>query len=279
MSWFSEYKRSLKLIEVEEFVDLLVYRPLASLLVKLVYNTRISPDHLTLAAMISGLTGAVFYALGPGDTSNPGAFLFILFIVLDCSDGQLARLKKTGTPVGRILDGISDYLVVTSIYVGIAIGYSDMEIGSFPIILLLILSGASIIVQESLVDFYRMRFLDIVMQRNNKSEEDLDLYRHDGNWFERSIIFLYAVYSKIQSKMTSGRKRGTITGTSPQEYYERNRILVRFWVFIGPSAARTALIICSLFSRFDIYFWITILVFNIIAAILWLVQLRVDKLK
>ncbi|MDQ1296055.1 MAG: hypothetical protein QG611_33, partial [Bacteroidota bacterium] len=60
MTWLSEYKRSLKMKEVEETIDLIVYRPLAFLLVKLIYNTRITPDHLTFAAIIMGLIGAFF---------------------------------------------------------------------------------------------------------------------------------------------------------------------------------------------------------------------------
>ena len=50
---------------------------------------------------------------------------YLLFNVLDCSDGQLARIKKNGTSVGRLLDGIADYIAAIAIYAGIAIGYTN----------------------------------------------------------------------------------------------------------------------------------------------------------
>ena len=285
MSWFAEYKKSLKMAEVEESVDLIFYRPLAFLLVKLIYNTRITPDHLTFAAIIMGLTGAFFYAFGTQLTCNIGAIFFIIFIIFDCSDGQLARLKKNGTSTGRLLDGISDYLVITAIYVGIAVGYSYNEGEPSSMLFLLILSGASIIIQESLVDFYRTRFLDIVMKRKNTFDEGIRGYRQEyiklknqkGKWIERNIIFIYLVYSKIQSNLTPGKKRAAFLNVSPEEFFKKNSVIIRFWIFIGPSAARTALILCSLFSRFDIYFWITIIGFNILAAVVWIIQRQVDK--
>ena len=46
MSWYQEYKKSLKRVEVEELVDRFFYRPVAFLVVKLVYNTRITPDQI-----------------------------------------------------------------------------------------------------------------------------------------------------------------------------------------------------------------------------------------
>jgi phosphatidylglycerophosphate synthase len=285
MTWLSEYKRSLKMKEVEETIDLIVYRPLAFLLVKLIYNTRITPDHLTFAAIIMGLIGAFFYAFGSQLTSNIGALFYILFIILDCSDGQLARLKKSGTSLGRLLDGISDYIVVTAIYVGIAIGYSQKDGESSPMLFLLILSGASIIIQEALVDFYRTRFMDIVMMRKNTFEEGIKEYRKEfirlkyqkGKWIERNIILIYLFYSKVQRNITTKKKRAAFLDVSPGEFYKSNRIIIRFWVFMGPSAARTTLILCSLFSRFDIYFWITIGCFNILAALIWIIQNQVDK--
>ncbi|MCU0472919.1 MAG: CDP-alcohol phosphatidyltransferase family protein [Bacteroidales bacterium] len=285
MTWLTEYKRSLKMKEVEESIDLILYRPLAFLLVKLIYNTKITPDHLTFAAIIMGLIGAFFYAFGSQFTCNIGALFYILFIILDCSDGQLARLKKNGTSLGRLLDGISDYIVVTAIYIGIAIGYSQKEGEPSSMLFLLIFSGASIIIQEALVDFYRTRFIDIVMMRKNTFEEGIKEYRKEyirlkklkGKWIERNIILIYLVYSKVQRNITTKKKRVAFLDVSPGEFYKSNRIIIRFWVFMGPSAARTTLIFCSLFSRFDIYFWITIGGFNILAALIWIIQNQVDK--
>lgn len=285
MKWFTEYKQSLKMAEVEEAVDMFFYRPLAFLLVKSIYRTNITPDHLTLAAIIFGLTGGVFYAFGLQQTSVIGAIFYILFIILDCSDGQLARLKKNGTKIGRLLDGIADYIAVTAIYIGVAIGYANKDGQPSTVLMLLALSGASVIIQSLLVDYYRTRFLDTVLSRKNTFEDGINEYiteyeiikNQKGKWLEKNVIHTYLVYSGIQRKLIGKKKReGTITA-SPQEYYNKNRAMIRLWLVMGPSAIRTWLIICTFIGRFDIYFWVTIAGFNIVAVILGLIQYRIDK--
>jgi len=285
MSWYTEYKKSLKMATVEEYIDLVFYRPLAFLLVKSIYSTRIKPDNLTFAAIVTGLTAAVFYALGHSWAANIGAVLYGLFIVLDCSDGQLARLKKNGSPIGRIVDGAADYMVVTAVYIGIAISLSRDK--NIPAIMLgwLFLSGISTVIQSMLVDFYRTRFLDIVVKRQNTFSDGIIEYRKEylklrkmkGKWLEKRIIYLYLLYSKLQSKLTPRKHKIEFYDVSTGEYYRKNSIIIRFWVLIGPSASRTALIICTFLIRFDLYLWITIGAFNILVIILLIIQHSIDK--
>jgi len=84
--------------EIEEFFDLFFYRPLAFLLVKIVYRTNITPNQLTIVAICFGLASGCVYAWGLPGSCLYGAILFMLYNVIDCSDGMLARLKKNGTP-------------------------------------------------------------------------------------------------------------------------------------------------------------------------------------
>jgi phosphatidylglycerophosphate synthase len=285
MNWFGEYKNSLKMSEVEEVIDLVFYRPLAFLVVKSVYRTRITPDHLTIAAIIMGLAGGCTYAFGLQFSCVIGAVFYLLFNILDCSDGQLARLKKNGTSVGRLIDGFADYVATVAIYAGIAIGYSNNPEQPSLMLIWLSLAGISTIIQESLVDYYRTRFLDIVMKSKNTFDEGIEEYKNEfeiiknqkGKWLDKIIIYLYLVYSNVQRKLASRRKREKSFSATPQDYFDKNRIIIRFWVFIGPSAKITTLIICSLFCRFDIFFWIVIGGFNILAVSLWIIQQQIDK--
>lgn len=64
MSWYSDYKKSLKMLEVEEIFDLFFYRPLAFILVKIIYRSNITPNQLTIGAIIMGIIGGIFYAQG-----------------------------------------------------------------------------------------------------------------------------------------------------------------------------------------------------------------------
>jgi phosphatidylglycerophosphate synthase len=285
MRWFAEYKQSLKMAEVEEVVDLFFYRPLAFLLVKSIYKTKITPDQLTLGAIVLGLTGGFFYAFGLRQTSIIGALFYILFVILDCSDGQLARLKNNGTKIGRLLDGIADYIVVAAIYVGLAIGYTEKGDQPGTILILLAISGVSITIQSLLVDYYRTRFLDIVLSRSNTFKDGISEYRTEyikikklkGRWLEKNVILTYLLYSKIQRSLIGKKKRESSVTAAPEDYYKKNRTMIRLWLVMGPSAIRTWLIVCSFIGRFDIYFWVTIAGFNILAIILGLIQRQIDK--
>jgi len=285
MNWFWEYKKSLKMVEVEEVIDLILYRPLAFLLVISVYNTKIKPDHLTLMAMLMGIIGGYFYSLGSHQGAVLGAICYLLFNILDCSDGQLARIKKNGSSVGRLLDGLADYIAAIAVYAGIVIGFSNNPEQPSPLVLLTALAGVSIIIQESLVDYFRTRFLDVVLQRQDTFNEGIEEYRNEyknlqsqkGKWFSKSIVLIYLAYSQIQRQLTAKRKRNKFIGSNIEKYFNANRIIIRFWVFMGPSAKITILILCSLFCRFDIFFWIVIGGFNILAVLLWLIQYRIDR--
>ena len=129
MSWFAEYKKSLKMIEVEEFFDLFFYRPLAFILVKTVYRTNITPNQLTLIAILFGLIAGFVYSMGT-DYFVCGAICFALYNIIDCSDGQLARIKKNGTHAGRIVDGLADYISTAAVFIGIGIGGMEVPRGN-----------------------------------------------------------------------------------------------------------------------------------------------------
>ncbi len=288
MSWYSDYKKSLKMLEVEEIFDLFFYRPLAFLLVKLIYPTNITPNQLTIGAIIMGIIGGIFYAQGTPLSPEPfviGAFFFMMFNILDCSDGQLARLKKNGTHTGRIIDGLADYIAILAIYIGIGIGFANNNDNPLLYWGLLALAGASITIQAILVDYYRNRFLDYVLERKSTFGENMDEFREEyeiiknkkGKWFEKTIIHIYLTYSNFQNKLTSKKRKEKLLIATSSEFLAQNNIIIRFWVLIGPTSQVTALILCSVFNRFDIYFWIMIAGFNSVALINWLIQRIIDK--
>lgn len=285
MKWFDEYRASLKMLEVEEFLDLVFYRPLAFLLVKAVYPTSLTPNQLTVIALICGMIGGVLFGIGTPFLLIIAAVLLGLYDVIDCSDGMLARLKKNGTRTGRILDGAADYIVLATVYLGIGIGYVSYT--DNPVLWwgLLVAAAGSNAVHAILVDYYRNRFLDIVLQRVSTFEEDLEgfqeeaaaMKREGGHYFDRFIIAIYLRYSGLQKNLTSGQKEHSgLTDTDPKEYYRRNRIIIRLWLLLGPTSQLTFLIICALINRMDVYILGMISVANLWAFILYLFQNRIN---
>ena len=118
-----EFKKSLKPNSAEEFFDIYFYRPIAFLFVKLIAKTSISPNTVTVFGMIWGLIAGYFLSRGTQHGFFYGTIFYQIANIFDCADGQLARLKKSNSEIGRILDGFVDYFNVTAVYIGSYIGF------------------------------------------------------------------------------------------------------------------------------------------------------------
>jgi hypothetical protein len=285
MNWAEEYKKSLKMREVEEVFDLLIYRPIAFLLVRVVYKTKITPNNITFIAILMGVTAGYFYSLGKPVYFKVGALFYLAFNILDCSDGQLARLKKNGNHIGRLIDGIGDYIATFAVYFGIACGFVPDTVKPYYWFILLLLAGVSTIIHGMLVDYYRTRFLNYVSGRKSNAEKDFEeckkeyesLKNKKGKGFDRMVLQIYFRYTDLQRFIIARKKKTKLFIATSQEYYEKNKHVMRFWVILGPTTQVTTLIICSFFNRLDIFIWIIITVFNCLAIILWLAQAIIDK--
>lgn len=116
------FRASLKSIEVEEIIDLLIHRPLGYVLARASYPTPVSPDQLTVCSMIVGVAaGALVWTtlLTPYHHLRWAGALFILSAVIDCSDGQLARMRQSSSTYGRMLDGAVDAVVQIAVVPGL----------------------------------------------------------------------------------------------------------------------------------------------------------------
>ncbi len=119
---------------VDRYVNRKVSRPLSRLFMQL----RCSPNVITLLSMIIGLGGAACFAIGSYAGGIAGALLFQLAVILDCCDGEVARLTFAESPLGQALDLVSDNIVHVAVFVGIAWGtyaQSPVHAGSLPLIL------------------------------------------------------------------------------------------------------------------------------------------------
>jgi phosphatidylglycerophosphate synthase len=118
--WWDGYLRSLKPLEVEEPIDVWVHRPPAYLLALALLPTRISPNMVTVGSMLLGsAAGIATFTPFIGHLPIAG-FCIFASAVLDCADGQLARMRKTSSAFGRMLDGAADYLVSAVVVGGAA---------------------------------------------------------------------------------------------------------------------------------------------------------------
>jgi phosphatidylserine synthase len=111
------YKASKKKRDINRFTEWIA-RPPAAVFVYLFAKTPITPNQVTfLSALVAAAAGAIF-ALLPNSYLwlLVGVLVFELSFVLDCADGQLARLRKIASPLGHLLDFLMDELKAMLIF-------------------------------------------------------------------------------------------------------------------------------------------------------------------
>ena len=115
------YRASKKKQDINWFTEH-VARPPAAVVVYALRNTRVTPNQVTFASALIAAGAGVMLALLPGWTwLVVAALVFEFSFVLDCADGQLARLRKTASPLGHLLDFLMDELKAMFIFGCVAI--------------------------------------------------------------------------------------------------------------------------------------------------------------
>ncbi|MGM0596876.1 MAG: CDP-alcohol phosphatidyltransferase family protein [Myxococcota bacterium] len=107
-----------KPIENDGVVAYYLGRPLSRIVSKILINTPITPNQVTIFSFIAALAGA--YLVATPSTVIAGAVLYWVSFVFDCVDGELARLKYQGSRTGQWLDTIIDDLSTAAFTVGLS---------------------------------------------------------------------------------------------------------------------------------------------------------------
>ena len=101
---------------------------IARICVRPLLDTPVTPNHLTWARLFSGVGAAALIAGAQPVWVTAGCVLFLLSMLLDRADGELARLSARTTPGGHRFDLWTDAICDTAIV--LATGFAQRE-GSF----------------------------------------------------------------------------------------------------------------------------------------------------
>jgi len=115
-----------KTLEHDGLVAYFVGRPLARLFSRVLVATLVTPNQVTVVSLVVGLAGAASAALGTYWGFVVGAFLYWFGMVVDCVDGDLARVRVEGSRLGQWLDTIADDLSTSSFTAGMGIGVARL---------------------------------------------------------------------------------------------------------------------------------------------------------
>ncbi len=108
---------------------------IARLVAKPLAHSPVTPNHLTTARLLAGVVAAAMFAIGEEYWSQVGAGLFVLSMILDRADGDLARMTGKTSPFGHTYDLVADTLCNALAFAGIGLGLRHGELGGWAVAL------------------------------------------------------------------------------------------------------------------------------------------------
>ena len=100
-------------------------RPISYPITALFVSAGLSANFASLASITFALAAIITAA-----TNFPAwaiTTLILLWLVLDCVDGNIARFTRTGSLKGEFLDAIGGYIITAGLYVGIGYGSGEQS--------------------------------------------------------------------------------------------------------------------------------------------------------
>lgn len=277
----TRYRALLKPSPIDGFPDLLLFRPLAFLLVQVLKRFAVTPNQVSFSSIAVGFLSAVAFAQGTRRSFAVAGVLYALAAVLDCADGMLARLKGTGTPLGRLVDGAVDYANSLAVLTGLAIGVSraglDLPLTGWA---LTALAGVSLGAHCLAVDHFRFQFAYQALGAKNsvfdeiraRGENLADLEGQGGHRFQRLVLRIYLAYHRFQSRLVPRPRR-----LDPRAYARWNTPTLRAWQLIELSVHVLVLAVSAVLFRPGLFFFYTIVAANAWLLIMIPVQRFADR--
>ena len=231
-----KYRATLKSAETEDWLDLHVIRPFCYYCAVFFAKFDIHPNTVTIWSMISGAVSAIFFVCSScyyGGTMGLvyniiAVVLLMVADILDCTDGQLARMTGKKSRMGRILDGVAGFAWFIPIYhvlvyrfylhhdlefsfLGIADTQQNVLIATAVVYALGLIAGiAGLAGQQRLADYYIQVHLFFLKGEkgseldNSKRQQEIydQMTPETHTWSERYFQKSYIDYTKKQEAVT-----------------------------------------------------------------------------
>jgi len=264
-----DFKSSLKSLDTEEHIDIYFYRRIGWVEAKLARRLGITPNAITIASIFIGVAaGICFY---PADilTNIIGLLLLIMANSFDSADGQLARMTKQYSQLGRILDGMAGDFWFISIYVCICLRTNATMpwFAGHPWVVwtVAVCAGICHAFQAAMADYYRQMHLQAV---NGKSElEDSAALRgkyNQARGVQKIIMSLYLGYTQCQESLTANAQALRAQGELPAGFRASSLPLMKWANVLTFNWRSITLAICLLAGFPWVYFACELTLGNII---------------
>lgn len=282
----SSYRDSLKSMDTEEHIDLAFYRPLGYAWACLARRLGVTPNAITIASIFLGIGAGICFYYNNLYINIVGMLLLIWANSFDSADGQLARMTKQYSRIGRILDGLSGDFWFATIYIAICLreNATSAFFSAHPWVIwtIAVITGICHAKQAAMADYYRQFHLYFL-----KGEEGSELdssgplrqrlaslsWKHDF-WKKLTLTF-YTNYTVNQESNTRAMqalraelRRRYPDGRLPQSFrdaFRRESLPLMKYTNILSFNWRTIALFCSLFAMMPwLYFAFELTVLNVL---------------
>lgn len=209
----SSYRDSLKSSDTEEHIDLAFYRPIGYAWARLAAWAGVKPNAITIASIFLGIGAGVAFYFNNIWINLLGVFLLVWANSFDSADGQLARMTKQYSRLGRILDGMAGDIWFITIYAAICLREvvtSDFFMHHHWVIwVMAAVTGVCHAKQAAMADYYRQFHLYFLKgEDGSELESAYNLKRKlvalswKHNFFQKLVLWFYTKYTINQEQMT-----------------------------------------------------------------------------
>ena len=264
--------------EIEDPTNLRFIHPLSARLVPRLAAWGVHPNAVSAAGMLCGLLAGIAYAhYRDWRWTVAGFALMLAWHVLDGADGQLARLTRKQSHLGKVLDGVCDYVTNIAVYVGLAIVLAG-QFGGW-IWAAAAVSGLFHAVHCASYEMQREEFALWSAGKHSTALAALMGETERGpaaSWTHRIADWLYRPYMRVQlataglsvdfhKRMTAMQKSGDMQAESLRERYRRAFVpALRQWVAMSANYRTLGIFLCALAGQPLAYFAFEIVGFNVI---------------
>ena len=212
----AEMRSTYKSMDTEEKWDIWVVRPIGFVEARICRRLRIHPNAITVASIFIGAASGFYFVPGNIRMVLIGTLLLFFANTLDSADGQLARMTRQYTMLGRVLDGFAGdvwfffiYLLIMLRMVVMPIPFTTVEWGWLSYVLVPVCGLVFHSTQSTISDYYRNIHLHFLAGRDYTElirSSELTARRKAitswRGWFEWLWLFFYASYTRKQENWT-----------------------------------------------------------------------------
>ena len=266
-----KFKATLKSSETEDWLDLHVIRPFCYYCAVFFAKFDVHPNTVTILSMFIGAASAIFFGCSSFYYSGVEGLVYNLIAIvllmvadiLDCTDGQLARMTGKKSRIGRILDGVAGFAWFLPIYLALVWRFylhHDLEfswlgientqqnslIAAAVVLVLGYISGfAGMAGQQRLADYYIQVHLFFLkgekgseLDNSVRQQEIYDQMPVNAPAYERLFQKSYIDYTKKQERVTPQFQRlmarlrekyGNNLPAEVREEFRQHSLPVIFW--------------------------------------------------